>query len=149
MSACRVIWPPHVPLTALSLIAAGAGRAALAQRLEPVEQGLLERDRLARVERLGTDQHRRPGALPDGLHRRGLLAHGLLVDRPHLLDRRRRPGTRGRELELRAAGEVDAEVEPAEDDRADADEDERAEDRVPELPPARRRRTRPCPCRGG
>ena len=25
MSACRVIWPPQVPLTALSLIAAGAG----------------------------------------------------------------------------------------------------------------------------
>jgi hypothetical protein len=98
-----------------------------------VEQGLSKRDDLAGVQRLRADQHRRGGTLADGLHRRGLLPDRLLVDTPDILDRGRRRDSGRRELHLRAAGEVDAQVEAPEDDRADAHQDEGAEQGVPQL----------------
>jgi hypothetical protein len=96
------------------------GHPVRAAWAEGVEQRLLHGDRLGEGQRLRPDQHHRRRAGARRLHGCGLDVDGLLED---LLYRGHRGGGRGRvgrELDLRAAGEVDAEVEPAEHDRRHA-----------------------------
>ena len=133
MSACWVIWPPQLPLTALMLITFGEGTPSAPRGPKASNNACFTVTVWARDERLGPDQHRRRRAGARRLHGRGLDAGGLLEDLLHGGHGGGRRGRVGRELDLGAAGEVDAEVEPPEHDRRHADEHEQAEGDVPDL----------------